>query len=55
MKKIMKKIILLGLVVFLTSCASHKHCSHEKKSCDKSKESCKTEKTETKKSCCEKK
>lgn len=57
----MKKLILLSLVVFLASCASHKECTHDKKDCQtKCEKKCEktTDKTCTKtaqKSCCTKK
>lgn len=58
----MKKLFILGLIIFMTSCHSHKHCSTtdaakyetkcetaNTKTCTKS-----CTKTETTKSCCKK-
>ncbi len=62
----MKKLILLGLIVFLGSCASHQHCAKTdaakcEKACEKKCETASSTKTCTKsctktetKSCCKK-
>lgn len=63
----MKKLLLLfGLIVFMTSCHSHKHCTTTdadkcEKACEKKCETANTKtctksctKTETTKSCCKK-
>jgi hypothetical protein len=62
----MKKLILLGLIVFMASCHSHKHCSTtDKAKCEKACEKkCETTNTKTctksctkpekTKSCCKK-
>ena len=56
----MKKLILFALVVFMTSCASNKHCAHKEKNCDtKCEKTCEKGATKTctktEKSCCTKK
>ena len=56
----MKKLLILGLIVFMASCHSHKHCSTTdkvkcEKACEKKCETTKScTKTEKTKSCCKK-
>lgn len=54
----MKKLIIIGLVLFISSCHTHKHCttseSSEKVCCNKSETKKTCEKSETK-PCCTKK